>query len=336
MIIDCEPGIFQKKALYNWLVADGFFLPHFTSNCITIESLNNFRSDRYHLYYSDELVEEIQSPGILVGHVEVAYKFLQHFHYTKFGKPLPFRQPPSEEYIRVIVKHVDLDNAMDFLKTEHVNVYDYDVITVDGQLIKQEKPQGQGVQRIVDRELNNATRLFHSRMANSIKINELTLELMAIKATFSTEDTEYLTSDEKLMLNAPSPLDFIAAKVAEILDITTQEVQTLRILDELPSQSRIIEESDGGEDIDDSDVSDENKKVQDVVAQQSAMRRSSSADVLGLQSQSVVETRGRKRMKSNFRAAPVVETFPEDPHASRQKRPSSSESPKLYLQKEPP
>lgn len=300
MIVSLEPGITPKKALYNYLHQLGYFLPAYTSNCITQESLNNMRSGKYVCYFNDELAKEINSNCVLLAPVETAYRYLQCFHFTKHGKVLPFKSVPTEEYIKIIVKHVDPDNTMNFLKSEYMDIYDHDIILSDGQLIRHERPQGQAIQRIVDQELNNAMRLYHSIVAHSIRAKELMNEFAEIKISFTADDVQQLDDDEKALYIAAHPENFVDNKVAYILSLRATEAAKIKVIEELPSSSRILEESDGGENIDDSEVSNEEEKLAAAVKKRKAMRRAASVDAASTENV-VIGATGRRVIATAFR-----------------------------------
>lgn len=215
--IHMDQGMTIKRTLYNALYDHGVFLPRFSSNCVTLQSLERIRhSDEFYVYYCKELELELVQQDILVSPTELVYEFIQRYHIEKFKRPLPFERAPPADFLKPILKHIDPENRMLFLKRSWKHNYRSDVVRVGDHVFCYEPTQGQTLQRRVDQELNNATRMRNMMMGLHWKKKEVEAELVALRSTVTSEQ-----------LNTLGEMDRLAFTKSNVEDIYQKMVDTI-------------------------------------------------------------------------------------------------------------
>lgn len=282
MIISLEPGIGYKSSLYNWLFNAGCFLPSYNSNCVTVESLSNHRNKKFHFYFCDQLEAALKIKDVLICPPDLCYDFIQRFHIEKFNKPLPFEKVPPEDFLKVIMRHIDPENAMQFLRSVWNTNYDCDIIEVDNVVIRAERPQGQSVQKKIDNVINNALRLRNSRIASKYRLDEAEKAFKQAKSVFSDKELAELRDDDLELCLADDPQKVYDGIIDKCLKHRRTKNEPIIIKDEGNiTHTSFAEQSDQGEDLP-SGASDEDLKLDEarhnIAVHQSQIGKASSSN----------------------------------------------------------
>lgn len=244
-----DRGMTIKKTLYNALYDHGIFLPEFTSNCVTLDSLENIRSsDQFYIYYSGDLRIEITRDDVLIAPLELVYEFIQRFHLEKHKRPLPFQVCPPTSYLKPILRHIDPENRMSFLKKTWRHNYRSDLVLVGTQAFCYEPRQGQALQKRVDQELNNALRLQNMRIGLTLKKAELEQELLELRGSITAEDLALLNDVDKRAFTQKDVVKIYDEMINHLANETPQAVN-IEIVEEVDAAIRDeVNLSDIGED----------------------------------------------------------------------------------------
>ena len=244
-------GMTIKKMFYNIMYDHGVYLPSFTSNCVTLASLDNARHpDEFYVYFCVDLKAELCEDEVLLAPIELVYDFIQRFHVEHHKRPLPFQTTPPASFLKPILRNIDPENKMLFLKKSWKHQYRSDLVQVGNHVFVYEPAQGQKIQKIIDQELNNALRLQNMLIGINIQNIEVERNITHQRNLIPDAVVEKLNKVDKYIFTTPNALDVYERMVANILDIEVED-DTARVEEAVEAAMvKDYNQSDAGEDPD--------------------------------------------------------------------------------------